>query len=90
MKGIVSIGNNVQVIKSVNYNSRDHREEIIKGWKVLYRDRFYYCWIQIDPYTTDNVKMDGTNAHYKTDFQFPEKKERPPAEYSNQTTVYDE
>lgn len=60
--GTISLCNNVQIVQRKDYNCAQTRENIVKAWKRIYGDQFYYCWIQISPHTIDDeISKDGTN-----------------------------
>lgn len=89
IKGTISLCNKVQVLRTIQYSGPAKRDKIIRQWKRLYKERFYYCWIEISPGITEHINPDGTNGGAKSEeFKFPQKPERPPAEYSNETSLY--
>jgi hypothetical protein len=60
--GTITIGTNVQVVRSLQYHSRKDRHKIIDNWQRLYASRFNQCFLVILPDTDDNVNMNGTNG----------------------------
>lgn len=91
--GLIRLCSNVQVIKQAGYDSRSMRTAIISKWKKLYRDGFYYCWLEIIPDTTDYVNKDGTNGTIKLAKEVEVENKnivRPAAIYDNEKSLYEE
>lgn len=52
-----------ECICSYKYHSPYQREKIIQKFKLMYADKYYKCYLQIEPYhNIDCVNKDGTNS----------------------------